>query len=499
MSLPRQKDRYILAIDQGTTGTRTLVFDRRGRIAASAYKEFRQYFPCPGWVEHDAEEIWASCAAVIRAALKKGKILTANIAAIGITNQRETTVLWDRATSKPVGRAIVWQCRRTADICKKLKSHEALFHRKTGLVLDPYFSGTKIRWMLENIRGLKERAQAGRICFGTVDSWLIWKLTGGRSHVTDVTNASRTLIFNIRKLEWDQELLEILKIPAKILPKVQPSGSQFGVTARKIAGVPSGIPITAVLGDQQAALYGQGCFEAGMVKNTYGTGCFIVLNTGRKLVYSKKGLLTTVASDDQGRPLYALEGSIFITGAAVQWLRDQLGIIQKASDTEKTIRGLRDNGGVYFVPAFAGLGAPHWDAEARGVISGLTRGTGSAHLVRAALESMAYQTRDVVDVMRQELGRNLRELKVDGGACQNNFLMQFQADILGCRIVRPKVIESTAQGAAYLAGVTAGIWRGKKDLEKLRKTDRTFSPKMSAARRETLIQGWKEAVERTRR
>ncbi len=507
--------RYILALDQGTTGSRAFLFDARGRVVASAYKEFPQYFPKPGWVEHDAEEIWASCAAVIKGVLHKSRVSPQSIAAIGITNQRETTVLWDRKTGKPVHRAIVWQCRRTADFCQGLRAKglEKLFREKTGLVIDAYFSGTKIRWLLDHVPGLRRRAEKVEICFGTIDSWLIWKLTRGAAHVTDLTNASRTLVFNIRTKEWDQQLLKILEIPAAILPKVQHSGSIFGYTkGAKNSGrqsgyaggtgldlsLPAGIPIAAVLGDQQAALYGQGCYAPGTVKNTYGTGCFLVLNTGRKLIYSKKGLLSTLASDENGKPVYALEGSVFIAGAAVQWLRDQLGVIKTSAETEKVIRGLKDTHGVYFVPAFVGLGAPYWDSAARGMICGLTRGANAKHIVRAALESMAYQTKDVFDLMQEESGTRIKALNVDGGACRNDFLMQFQADILNCRIVRPKTIESTAQGAAYLAGVTIGWWQGQKDLAQLRQPERTFFSKMSAARRDELYAGWKKAVHATR-
>ena len=497
--------RYILALDQGTTGSRAFLFDARGRAVASDYKEFPQYFPKPGWVEHDAEEIWASCAAVIKGVLRKSRVSPKAIAAIGITNQRETTVLWDRKTGKPVHRAIVWQCRRTADICRGVSRYAPTFRRKTGLVLDPYFSGTKIKWLLDNVKGLRRRAVRGEIAFGTIDSWLIWKLTGGQSHATDVTNASRTLIFNIRTLQWDKELLKIFNIPAAILPRTRNPGSIFGHTRQSKnsgrqsgCGLPSGIPIAAVLGDQQAALYGQGCYEPGTVKNTYGTGCFIVLNTGKNLLSSKEGLLSTVASDDEGKPIYALEGSVFIAGAAVQWLRDQLGVLKTSAESEEIIKGLSDTHGVYFVPAFTGLGAPYWDSGARGLICGLTRGANVRHIVRAALESIGYQTKDVFDLMERTLGRKIQELRVDGGACRNDFLMQFQADILNCRIVRPKVIESTAQGAAYLAGVTIGFWSGKKDLAKLRQKERVFVPKMSAARRNELYAGWREAVKKAR-
>ena len=488
--------KYILAIDQGTTGSRAFLFDHYGNIITSAYREFKQYYPQAGWVEHDAEEIWASCVTVIREALTRAKVQPQQISAIGITNQRETTILWDRKTSKPVHRAIVWQCRRTAHICQKLKVRrlENIFRTRTGLVLDPYFSGTKIQWILDHVPGVRRRAQQGNICFGTIDSWLIWKLTGGAAHVTDVTNASRTLIFDIRKLRWDEELVKIFNIPASILPRPCPSGFIFGHTARGAAGLAGGIPIAAVMGDQQSALYGQGCYAPGTVKNTYGTGCFIVLNTGKKLIYSKNGLLSTVAADDRGKPIYALEGSVFIAGAAIQWLRDELRVLQKSSDSEKMIHGLKDTHGVYFVPAFTGLGAPYWDSAARGVIAGLTRGANVRHIVRAALEAIAYQTKDVFDIMQKEFGASIKELKVDGGATHNDFLMQFQADLLNCKIIRPKISESTAQGAAHLAGVTLGIWQGKKDLARLHKVERIFKPHMPAAKRSQLYAGWKKAV-----
>lgn len=492
---------FILALDQGTTGSRAFLFDQDGCIVASDYKEFKQYFPKPGWVEHDAEEIWRSCVDVIKGVLRKSRVSSKKIAAIGITNQRETTILWNRKTGKPVARAIVWQCRRTSDICRKLSRHSAMFRRKTGLVMDPYFSGTKIKWCLDNIKGLRARAQKGNICFGTIDSWLIWKLTGGKSHVTDMTNASRTLIFNIRTFQWDKELLKILRIPSAVLPSVQNSGSIFGYTSHvgsaDLRFLPSGIPIASVLGDQQAALYGQGCYEPGTIKNTYGTGCFIVLNTGKKLILSKQGLLSTIASDAKGKPIYAIEGSIFIAGAVVQWLRDQLSIVRESSETEKIAKGLKDTGGVYFVPAFTGLGAPYWNALARGMICGLTRGTNPGHITRAALESIAYQTKDVFDIMRVELGKQIRSLKVDGGACQNNFLMQFQADILDCEIIRPEIIESTAFGAAQLAGVTIGLWKSKKDLKKLHQIQRVFKPKMENKKRKELCDGWKKAIGQT--
>ncbi|MFH1799315.1 MAG: glycerol kinase GlpK [Candidatus Omnitrophota bacterium] len=488
-------EKFILAIDQGTTGSRAILFDVAGRTVANAYHEFKQYFPKPGWVEHDAQEIWRSCESVIGETLRKSKIAPGEILAIGITNQRETTVMWDRETSRPVHRAIVWQCRRTSDICRALKKHEPKIHQKTGLVLDPYFSGTKIRWLLDHVSGLRRRAARGKIAFGTIDSWLVWKLTGGRSHVTDLTNASRTLLLNIKTKKWDPELLRIFGVPSKVLPRLQFSGSIFGTT-QNVAGLPAGIPIAGVMGDQQAALYGQGCYEAGTVKNTYGTGCFIVLNTGKELVYSKAGLLTTLASDFKGRPVYALEGAVFIGGAVIQWLRDGLKVIKSSAETEKAIRGLRDTDGVYVVPAFVGLGAPYWKSEARGLIAGITRGTTTPHLIRACLESIAYQSKDVFDIMQKAFGRPIHELKVDGGACKNDLLMQFQADILNAKILRPKVIELTARGVAHLAGVTIGLWEKSHDLKRQHRIDRIFTPHMKGRDRARLYQGWLKAVQK---
>ncbi len=490
--------KYILAIDQGTTGTRAFLFDNQGKIVTSAYREFRQYFPKPGWVEHDAEEIWQSCRATIKQALAQSRIRQNDIAAIGITNQRETTVLWDKKTSRPVSRAIVWQCRRTAQMCEGLRAKklDEFFRFKTGLVLDAYFSGTKIKWLLDNTPNLRRRAQRGEIAFGTIDSWLIWKLTNGTSHVTDATNASRTLLFDIKKLHFDPDLLKILDIPREILPQVQNSGSLFGKTKRNDSGLIEGIPITGVMGDQQAALYGQGCYTPGTIKNTYGTGCFLMLNIGHKLMYSKGGLLTTIACDDQGKPLYALEGAVFIAGAAIQWLRDQLGAIKTSAESERAIKGITNTNGVYFVPAFTGLGAPFWNSGARGEITGLTRGANVKHIVRAALESIAYQTKDVFDLMQSESRTQIRELKVDGGACKNNFLMQFQADMLNCKILRPKVIESTAQGAAHLAGVAVGLWNGKDNLKKFHTPERAFKPSMSPKERNKHYDGWQKAVQK---
>jgi glycerol kinase len=446
-------------------------------------------------VEHDAQEIWRSCETVIRETIQKSRVDPKGILAIGITNQRETTVMWDRATSRPVHHAIVWQCRRTSDICHSLKKHEPVIHKKTGLVLDPYFSGTKIKWLLDHVPGLQKRAATGKIAFGTIDSWLIWKLTGGRSHVTDLTNASRTLLLNIKTKKWDPQLLRIFGVPSKVLPGLQVSGSIFGVTG-KIAGLPAGIPIAGVMGDQQAALYGQGCYEAGTSKNTYGTACFIVMNTGKKIVYSKEGLLTTIACDFKGQPVYALEGSVFIGGAVVQWLRDGLKVIKSSPEIETKIQGLKDTGGVYMVPAFVGLGAPYWKSDARGLIAGITRGTTMPHIIRACLEAIAYQSRDVFDIMQKAFKGSIHELKVDGGACKNDALMQFQADILGSKIVRPKVIELTARGVAHLAGVTTGLWKKSHDLKKQHQIDRIFSPSMKPGTRARLYQGWLKAVQR---
>lgn len=491
----RTNKKYILAIDQGTTGSRAFIFDNQGRVIAKSYKEFKQYFPRAGWVEHDAAEIWSSCESVIKGALKKAKLRASHIGAIGITNQRETTVVWHRKTGKPLARAIVWQCRRTSEFCNTLKKrgHEKQFKNKTGLVLDPYFSGTKMRWFLDNVKGLREKAKRGDVCFGTIDSWLIYKLTAGREHTTDMTNASRTLLFNIKTKKWDAALCRILGVPENTLPRVQASGSVFGQATLGRDKTP--IPITGVLGDQQAALFGQGCFKAGTMKNTYGTGCFVVLNTGKKFVASKYGLLTTLASDENGKPVYALEGSIFIAGAVVQWLRDELKVFKDSAKSEDFIKGVKDTNGVYFVPAFAGLGAPHWDSNARGIISGLTRGANMQHIVRAALESIAYQTKDVVEVMQKELKSKITTLKVDGGACQNNFLMQFQADVLGAKVVRPVNVDTTALGAALLAGKVAGLLKGVVNINGIEKT---FISKMALKDRQRLLKEWNEAVVKAR-
>ena len=490
--------RYLLAIDQGTTSSRAFLFDRAGRVAASAQQEFRQSYPKPGWVEHDPDELWASCAAVIRSAVRQAKIRPSQIAAIGLTNQRETTVVWERLSGRPVHPAIVWQCRRTAEICERLKRRglEPAFRSATGLVLDAYFSGPKIAWLLEHLPGLRARAEQGKLCFGTVDSWLLWQLTKGRVHATDVTNASRTLLYNIRTWQWDRRLCALLKVPESMLPRALPSSGEFGRTAAGVAGLPAGIPILGVAGDQQAALFGQRCTTAGTLKNTYGTGCFLLLHTGHRRVASRHGLITTAACDAHGRPAYALEGSVFMAGAAVQWLRDELGLVATAAETEGIAAGLNDTQGVYMVPAFTGLGAPYWRPEARGVITGLTRGTTRAHLIRATLEAIAYQTRDVVEAMQKDSRLRVRALQVDGGASKNNFLMQFQADLLGAAIVRPKMVETTALGAAQLAGLAAKFW-SPAQLERMRAVDRTFTPQGTAADRRRRCDGWRQAVAKT--
>ncbi|MBF0569837.1 MAG: glycerol kinase GlpK [Candidatus Omnitrophica bacterium] len=484
---------YILAIDQGTTGSRAFLFDHKGGVVSSAYQEFRQYYPKPGWVEHDGEEIWRSVQSVIRKAVTQACIDPRRIAAIGIANQRETTLLWNRRTGKPYHRAIVWQCRRTAPVCQRIHKHAKFFQQTTGLVLDAYFSGTKVQWLLDHVPGLRVKARRGEVAFGTMDSWLIYKLTGGQAHVTDMTNASRTLMFDITKRSWSPQLLKLLNVPAAVLPTVLPSSSVFGRTAGAAAGLPAGIPITGVMGDQQAALYGQGCTRPGMSKNTYGTGCFLLMNTGRKRVRSARGLLTTLACDEKGQPIFALEGAVFMAGAVVQWLRDELKVITDSSQTESLIAGLKDTGGVYFVPAFAGMGAPYWEPRARGAIVGLTRGSNVSHIIRAALESMAYQVRDIFGLMEKESGLKVKTLAVDGGACRNNFLMQFQADQLGIMVVRPRMVDSTVAGAAYLAGVSVGLWKPSK-IFKSKPIDRVFAPSVSRARAEGQYAGWKKAI-----
>lgn len=487
--------KLILAIDQGTTGTRTHLFDHSGKVVGSAYREFTQYFPKPGWVEHDAAEIWRSVEDTGRKALKAAGVGPSRIAVIGITNQRETTVLWDRRTGKPIHHAIVWQCRRTAHRCDQLKrqGREKLFSAKTGLLLDAYFSGTKVEWLLQNVPGAAARAAKGELAFGTVDSWLLWNLTGGRSHSTDYSNASRTLLFNIKTRQWDGPLLKILHVPPSVLPKVQASASRFGTTSSR-SYLGEGVPILGMAGDQQAALFGQGCHEPGTLKNTYGTGCFLLLNLGKKHLLSRNKLLTTLACDGRGQPVYALEGAVFIGGAAIQWVRDGLQLIRTSPESESLAKKVPDTGGVYLVPAFVGLGAPYWDPHARGALVGITRGTKKEHVVRAALESLAFQTRDVVDAMLKDSRLKLRELRVDGGACKNNLLMQFQADLLKVRINRPQVVETTAMGAAYLAGLQAGYWKDSAEIRKIRRVDKVFQPKMKEGPRKTLWAGWKKAV-----
>jgi glycerol kinase len=486
--------KYILALDQGTTSSRAIIFNHAGSIKAVAQKEFKQYFPQPGWVEHDANEIWATQYGVAAEAMTKAKLDPKEIAAIGITNQRETTVVWNRETGEPVGRAIVWQDRRTAGFCDQMKREglEGTIRKKTGLVIDAYFSGSKLRWILDNVSGARAAAEKGKLAFGTVDSWLIWKLTGGKVHVTDPSNASRTMLYNIRTGEWDDELLKILNVPRSVLPRVAKSSEVYGKSE------PFGIPIAGIGGDQQAALFGQACHKPGMVKNTYGTGCFMLMNTGTDAMLSRNNLLTTVAWQVGDKLEYALEGSIFIAGAVVQWLRDGLGIIKHSADVEKLAASVPDNGGVYLVPAFAGLGAPHWDQYARGSISGLTRGSTSAHIARAALEGIAFQVADVLSAMEADSKIKLKELRVDGGACANNLLMQFQADLLGVPVVRPVIQETTALGAAYLAGLAVGFWRNEAEIARQWKVDRTFEPAMKPDKRDQLRASWNKALERAK-
>ena len=486
--------RFIMALDQGTTSSRCIIFDRNGKIISVAQKEFTQIYPQPGWVEHDADEIYATQALVAHEALISAKLTHADIAAIGITNQRETTVIWDRNTGKPIHNALVWQCRRTAPLCDRLRAEgfEETVGTKTGLKLDAYFSATKVKWLLENVPGAKEKAEKGELLFGTIDTWLMWKLTKGKAHVTDHTNASRTMLFNIHTREWDGDILAKLDIPKCILPKVVQSSGHVAET--DVFG--GSIPIAGIAGDQQAALFGQACFKPGQAKNTYGTGCFLLMNTGNQPVESRHGLLTTMAASYNGKIQYALEGSVFIGGAVIQWLRDELGLISHASDSEAIAESVADNNGVYLVPAFVGLGAPYWDAYARGTMVGLTRGANKAHIVRAALESMAYQTLEIMEAMAADAHTPLDALQVDGGASANNFLMQFQADVLGVKTVRPVVTETTALGAAYLAGLAVGYWRSTDDIVNNRAVEREFAPQMVADTREQLIAGWKKAVSR---
>ena len=490
-------NQFILALDQGTTSSRAIVFRRDGQLVSSAQQEFPQIFPSPGHVEHDPEAIWRSQLATAKDALARAGLSPRQIAGIGVTNQRETVVLWDRETGKPATNAIVWQSRITAPICEELKADglEDLFRSRTGLIIDPYFSGTKIKFLLDTVPGLRARAERGDVLFGTVDSFLIWRLTGGRRHITDVTNASRTLLFNIRTMQWDDELLSVLGVPRAMLPEVRPSSEWYGETDASIFG--EAIPIAGAAGDQQAALFGQACFEPGDAKNTYGTGCFMLLNTGSEIVPSTHGLLTTVAWRIGDRTTYCLEGAVFIAGAAVQWVRDGLKAIQSSAEVERLAATVNDAGGVYLVPAFVGLGAPYWDPYARGLIIGLTRDTGIGHIARATVDSMAYQTRDVLELMQQEAGLKLSALKVDGGAAANDALLQFQADLLGCAVRRPVVAETTALGAAYLAGLAVGYWEGPEDVARNWALDRAFTPAMAGPERERLYKGWRKAVTRS--
>lgn len=487
---------FILALDQGTTSSRAILFNQEAQIVALEQMEFSQIYPQPGWVEHDPEEIWESQLAVAQKLLRKEGIKAEQLAAIGITNQRETTLVWDSASGEPVYKAIVWQDRRTAAISDSLKAegHEAYIKANTGLVVDAYFSGTKIKWILDEVPGAREKAEAGQLCFGTVDTWLVWKLTGGKIHATDYTNASRTLLFNIKNKEWDPHLLNLLGIPAAMLPEVKASSGLYGTTIQSLLG--GEVPIMGIAGDQQAALFGQACYQKGMAKNTYGTGCFMLMNTGEEMVTSQYGLLTTLACGLDGQPLYALEGSVFIAGAAIQWLRDGLKIIDESPDSEYFAMKVPHTDGVYVVPAFAGLGAPYWDMYARGAIFGLTRGTTKAHLIRATLESLAYQTRDVLEAMVKDSGVALNRLRVDGGASANNLLMQFQADVLDVVVERPSVRETTALGAAYLAGLAAGFWQAE-ELQEKWQLDQAFEPQMADAQRSELYAGWLKAVKRT--
>ncbi len=486
--------KFILAIDQGTTSSRALIYNKETNIIGKGQKEFTQIYPRPGWVEHDPEEIWDTTLNVIKKAINEAQISASDIAAIGITNQRETTVLWDSKTGEPCYNAIVWQCRRTAKICDNLKKDGKgdIFKKKTGLVLDPYFSGTKIKWILDNVEGARKKAEAGNLLFGTIDSWLIWKLTGGKVHITDYTNASRTLLFNIHNLKWDNELLDILDIPEKILPEVHSCSEVYGETDKRYFGV--NIPIAGIAGDQQAATFAQGCYKKGMSKITYGTGAFMLMNTGSKPVSSKNGLLTTIAWGVNGEITYALEGSIFNAGAAIKWLRDELGIIDDAADSEYFACKIEDTDGVYIVPAFTGMGAPYWDPEARGTIVGLTRGSNKCHLIRATLESLVYQSEDLLLAMLEDSGVKLKDLKVDGGAAANNMILQFLADITGTVVERPNELETTAAGSAYLAGLAVGLWSNREELMQKRKVDKVFKRKMDLNDRNKHYKGWKKAV-----
>lgn len=487
--------KYILALDQGTTSSRALLISQDGKIHTTAQKEFKQIFPSPGWVEHDPQEIWSSQASCMSEVVAKSQITNDQIAAIGITNQRETTIIWDRKTGKPISNAIVWQDRRTTEICQELKNKglEPLFQQKTGLLLDPYFSGTKILWILKNTPGALERAKQGDLAFGTVDTWILWKLTGGACHMTDVTNASRTLLFNIHTLKWDEDLLKIFNIPKEILPEVRSSSEIYGKTNTSV--VTGSIPISGMAGDQQAALVGQACFSKGMVKTTYGTGCFLLMNTGPEPVISKNNLLTTIGYQIKNELIYALEGSVFMGGAVVQWIRDSLGLIKKSAEIEKLASSVPDSGGVFFVPAFTGLGAPYWNPYARGIIVGLSRGTTPAHLARSALDSIAFQVMDVLKAMEADAGIEIGEIRVDGGAVENNLLMQFQADLMGVPVIRPQITELTALGTAFLAGLAVGFWKNKEEVATSWNLDRKFEPSMPASKVQNLRHKWGKAID----
>jgi len=488
-------EQYILSLDQGTTSSRAILFNKEGNVEHVSQREFKQYFPQAGWVEHNANEIWSSILSVIATVLTEKNIRPEQIAGIGITNQRETTVVWDRITGKPIYNAIVWQSRQTAEICNELNEAGLgdLFRKKTGLLIDAYFSGTKVKWILENVEGAKEKSEKGELLFGTIDSWIIWKLTEGKVHVTDYTNASRTLMYNIHELKWDEELLNILGVPASMLPEVRPSSEIYGLVSKKhFFGVE--VPISGIAGDQQAALFGQACFESGMVKNTYGTGCFMLMNTGDKAVHSKHGLLTTIAWGIDGKVEYALEGSIFVAGSAIQWLRDGLRMLRDSAESERYAQKVTSADGVYVVPAFVGLGTPYWDSDVRGAVFGLTRGTAKEHFIRATLESLAYQTKDVLGAMEADSEISLKSLRVDGGVVKNNFLMQFQSDILNVPVERPAINETTALGAAYLAGIAVGFWESKEAIAKHWNVETRFEPQMDAAKQVSLYKGWQKAV-----
>ena len=485
---------YVMALDAGTTSNRAIIFDRNSKIVGVAQREFTQHFPKPGWVEHDADEIWSTMVAVMKEALEHSGLAANDIAAIGITNQRETTVIWDKKTGRPIYNAIVWQSRQTAPIAEDLKARGLgpEIKDKTGLEVDAYFSGTKIKWLLDNVDGAREKAENGELLFGTIDTWLIWKLTGGKVHVTDYSNASRTMIYNINTLEWDEQLMKYLDVPKAILPEVKPSSCVYGESVPTILG--AAIPVSGAAGDQQSALFGQNCFEPGTAKNTYGTGCFMLMNTGTEIHKSKNGLVTTIAWGLDGKVEYALEGSIFVAGSAIQWLRDGVRMVDSAPDSEWVAKKVKDTGGVYFVPAFVGLGAPYWDMNARGMIIGLTRGTTKAHIVRATLDSLAYQTRDVLEAMEADSGNKLTALKVDGGASANNLMMQFQADLLGVPVDRPQIVETTALGAAYLAGLAVGVWKNKDELKSAWQLETRFEPEMKRYEADALYKGWRKAV-----